>query len=325
MTDSLPPVAETEPSTLVPFFVIGAERSGTTLLRLMMDHHPQIRFGFELDFIVDYLTPNGDDPDPIQLQNSIASDRAAQLYGFEYRAERGFKEEVREFLIQDANRAENKIFGVAIHRRFADLLQYWPNARFLNLTRDPRDVAKSVIAMGWAGNTWHGSKPWLQGQVDAQELRQTLPPDHWLELHFEDLVSEPVTTLTRICEFLGSAYDPAMLTYPSDTTYPAPDASAASRWKKKLTRKEVQLVEAQVGEWLQASGYELSGEPKLEVGRWRRLLLHLQDRIYKIRFRMQRYGIRTVILFTLASRLGMNKTADRLQLKMDARDNALMR
>jgi sulfotransferase family protein len=325
MMDDLSPVAETEPSTRVPFFVIGAERSGTTLLRLMMDHHPQIRLSIEADFMVDYLTSDGDDPDPAWLKQSLALDPWILLHGFEFREGYSFKEEVREFLLKDVEQVDKKAFGVAIHRRFSKTLLYWPNARFLNLTRDPRDVAKSVIAMGWAGNTWHGSKQWLQAQAEAQELRRTLPPDRWLEIHFEDLVSEPVATLSRICEFLGFTYDPAMLTYPAHTTYSAPDSSAAWRWKKKLTRNEIRLVEAQVGDWLQASGYELSGEPKLKVGPWRRLFLHMQNRVYKIRFRCQRHGTRTVILFVLASKLGMIKVVDRLQSKMNERNNALWR
>ncbi|MDA0667092.1 MAG: sulfotransferase [Planctomycetota bacterium] len=61
MADSNSPSAAQSQIAVEPFFIIGAERSGTTLLRLMLDHHPQIRCRFESDFFVDHLTEEGDD------------------------------------------------------------------------------------------------------------------------------------------------------------------------------------------------------------------------------------------------------------------------
>ncbi len=45
-----------------PIFLVGAERSGTTLLRLMLSHHPKISFLNESEYIVDYITENGEFP-----------------------------------------------------------------------------------------------------------------------------------------------------------------------------------------------------------------------------------------------------------------------
>ena len=46
----------------VPFFLIGAERSGTTLVRLLLDHHSKIAFQFEFELAVDCVSDNGDFP-----------------------------------------------------------------------------------------------------------------------------------------------------------------------------------------------------------------------------------------------------------------------
>ncbi|MCP4093851.1 MAG: sulfotransferase [Planctomycetes bacterium] len=314
-----------ESSFQEPFFLVGAERSGTTLLRLMIDHHPLIRFRFESNFLVDYLTSAGGDPDPAELEKKLAIDRGARLHGFKVGEGLGYKEGVRQFLFHDAHQQGKSVFGAALHRRFADILHIFPNARFLNLVRDPRDVAPSVIAMGWSGNTWHASKLWINAQQEAQRLCDSLPSDRWHTLRFEDLVCKPEETLTAVSEFLGCKFDPAMLSYPEDTTYPAPDASASQRWRKKMPTKDVQLVEACVGEWLQKAGYEPSGESPRQVSNLQQSLLNIQNRFGRFRFRTRRFGFFTVVGFALSSRLGMHKTANRLQLKMQAHENSLLR
>lgn len=45
-----------------PIFLVGAERSGTTVLRLMLDHHPQIAWCYEFEYAVDQMLDNGDFP-----------------------------------------------------------------------------------------------------------------------------------------------------------------------------------------------------------------------------------------------------------------------
>ena len=167
MSDALP--------SAEPFFLIGAERSGTTLMSLMLDHHPRIHCPFESNYLVDYLTADGGDPDPVVLQQRLAMDRIARADGFKVLPGQGYKEAARAFLARCAETSGKPIFGVAIHRHSLDILQLWPQARFLNLVRDPRDVASSVIAMGWAGTFWHGSRAWVHAQEEAQELFERIP------------------------------------------------------------------------------------------------------------------------------------------------------
>jgi len=308
-----------------PFFIIGAERSGTTLLRLMLDHHPQIRCRFESDFFVDHLTADGDDPEHEQLIKNLAVDRDAQREGFSVRKELGFKAEVREFLEHDAQEMGKTCYGVAIHRRYRHLLSIWPQGRFLSLVRDPRDVAPSVIAMGWAANTWHGSALWVESQEAVAKLEADLEPGSIHHVRFEDLVSKPTQTLEGICHFLGFAYDPAMLSYPADTTYPAPDASAAERWKKKASVRDIQLVEEKVGPWLEKSGYQKSGHPPLVLSDADRSALRKQNRMGKFRFRVKRFGWFTALGSTLARKLGMTVVAKKLTLRMQKRQEKLLR
>jgi len=325
MADSNPQSTAPTATAMEPFFIIGAERSGTTLLRLMLDHHPQIRCRFESDFFVDHLTENGDDPEHEQLVKNLAIDRVARREGFTVREEHGFKAEVRAFLNRDAKEVGKPCFGVAIHRRFRHLLSIWPQGRFLNLIRDPRDVAPSVIAMGWAANTWHGSELWVDSQKEVDQLESALQPGQILHVKFEDLVCKPIETLQTICTFLGFDYDPAMLSYPEDTTYPAPDSSAAERWKTKNATRDVQLVEERVGPWLERVGYEKSEFDDIVLSNADRAALRKQNRAGKFRFRAKRFGWFTVVASGVARKLGLNGFAKHLEIRMQEKQEKILR
>lgn len=323
--DSPSPSAESQATGTEPFFLVGAERSGTTLLRLMLDHHPSIRCQFESSFLVDYLGKDGQDPIQDWVQHELAMDRVARMTGFQVRDGHGYKEEVRAFVEQARVDSGKAIGGATIHRRFPDLLHIWPEAKFINLVRDPRDVAPSVIAMGWAGNTYFGAKLWKEAQVEARQLQELVPPERFLSLRFEDLVTDPVETLTKVCGFLGLDYHEDLLSYPEDSTYPPPDASAAARWRKKLSPKEVQLAEACAGDWLEQTGYESAGHPPLKIGGFRAWLLHLQNRLGKIRFRCDRYGFPMVLNYAISHRIGLTKRSEAILLQMQERDNDFLR
>lgn len=322
---SLPPAKEFKATIAPPFFLVGAERSGTTLLRLMLDHHPSIRCQFESSFLVDYLGKDGKDPEQDWVRHELSMDRVARMTGFQVREGHGYMEEVRRFVNQATLASGKPVGGATIHRRFPDLLHIWPDAKFINLVRDPRDVAPSVIAMGWAGNTYHGARLWREAQEEAQRLKELVPADRFLSLRFEDLVCEPVETLTKVCGFLDLPYDEALLSYPEDSTYPPPDSSAAARWRKKLSPREVQFAEACAGAWLQDAGYESAGHPPVKVGGVRAQWLHLQNRLGKIRFRCDRYGFPAVFNYAISRRLGLTKRSEALLLQMQERDNDFLR
>ena len=54
--------------------------------------------------------------------------------------------------------------GATVHRHFERLRFLWPDARYIHLVRDPRDVARSVVQKGWAGNIYQASEFWIQAE-----------------------------------------------------------------------------------------------------------------------------------------------------------------
>ena len=143
-------------------FLVGSERSGTTLLRLMLDHHPEIAFEKEFDFVVTEVSDTGELPAVDAYLDWIADVRGAN-YAIDPAL--GYRELVNDFLRQKQAASGGKPHvGATIHRNFDRLRFLWPDARYIHLVRDPRDVARSVVQKGWAGNVYQGSEFWIQAE-----------------------------------------------------------------------------------------------------------------------------------------------------------------
>lgn len=325
MTDTLFSTIKDESTPVEPFFLVGAERSGTTLMGLILDHHPHIYCPYESDYLIEYLDENGGEPSPVVLQNLLSKDRIARLDGFSIREGQSYKEAARSFLREGAEASGKPLSGAIIHSHLPLLLKVWPQAKILHLIRDPRDVAPSVVTMGWAGNPWHGAQPWLRSFKEAAVLLEQVPAKRKMRLTFEDLVTDPQDALTQVCDFLGTSFDPAMLYYPESPNYGPPDASAASRWKTRMAPKDIQLIEACVGESLEAAGYRLSGQPLRKIGKLPKMRLRIQNKLGKLRFRIRRHGLMTVLSYAVNERLRRHAAANRLLRKMQDTDQALLR
>jgi hypothetical protein len=285
-----------------PIFLVGAHRSGTTLLRLMIDHHPQVSFRYESEYLTRYLTPTGEYPDLEQYRQSLKIDRGFQSNGLTWAPVASYPELVNHFLAQVQSADGKPLVGTTVHVNFAHLLKLWPQARFIFLYRDPRDVARSCIQMGWAGNLWFGVEGWLEAERMWQALKPQLQPEQALEIQYETLIREPETTLGQICRFIGVDYDPRMLSYPEDSTYEAPNPQLLNQWKKKLTPAEIQQVETRVGALLTERNYEPSGLPALTLTPAALNRLKRQSQWRRWQFRRRRYGLALTLLEALANK-----------------------
>ena len=213
-----------EPMSLIsePVFLVGAERSGTTLLRLMLDCHPQIAFHSEFEYVVDYFSDNNC-PRLNEYYECLETDRLFQSSNFVIDVNLSYPQLVNSFLVQKRDRAEKSFVGATVHRHFARLLQIWSDARFIHIVRDGRDVARSCMSMNWAGNVWTGIERWIEAEKLWSQLKETISPEQYIEIRYETLIAKPVETLTYLCNFIGTSYDPAMLGYAQTTTYDLPD------------------------------------------------------------------------------------------------------
>ena len=194
-----------------PVFLVGAERSGTTLLRLMLDSHPNITWQSESEYLVDYIDDNGNWSSFEDFYEQIMKDRV--FIGANHKIDKSlnFPDLVRSFLPRIDDGSAISVVGATCHRHFERLLFLWPKAKFIHILRDPRDVAKSSISMGWAGNVWYGVDRWISAEKSWEKLISKSASDDLFEIQYEELIESPEKKLTEICTFLGTDYHPEIL------------------------------------------------------------------------------------------------------------------
>lgn len=300
-----------------PVFLVGAERSGTTLLRLMLDHHPDIAFNLESEFLVTYIADSGAFPDVAAYRRNLAEDRVFRQSRFDIDESLEFPQLVNDLLRQKRDRDGKKVVGATVHYGFHRLRFLWPAAKYIYLLRDGRDVAPSVVGMGWAGNGYVATEWWLQAESEWSGFRRELDRSRWLEVRYEDLTADPSGQLRRICEFIGVPYSERMFDYTRTSSYSWPDAKQNFKWRRTMRPRDVRLIEARIGPHLAERGYELSSQPLMRVGRTHDTWLRLQSRLGKLRHRVGRFGLWLVARDIISRHLGWTSVRDSTRAAMD--------
>jgi hypothetical protein len=301
-----------------PFFLIGSERSGSTMCRLMLDSHPDIACNLESDFLVSQVGDDGQLPNVNAYRRFLRNDRIFRHSRFRIDAWQDYRGLVDSFLEQKRSRDNKRLVGATVHHDFHRLRHLWPEARYVYLLRDGRDVARSAVGMGWAGNSYCGADIWLKAEAQWRELRAGLQPSSYIEVRFEDLVRDPRTSLARICVFLGVEFSEEMLAYPSRSSYGAPDPRLVAQWHSAMPQRELRLLEGRLDEALRQRYYPLSDLPPLRPGPLGVWLLRQQSRILRLWARQRRYGLGLTVKEFLARRLGLHGLQTRLQQRFDA-------
>ena len=183
-----------------PVFILSSIRSGSTLLRVMLNTHSQIYAPHELHL------------GAVRVELASKYSRAAMR-------ELGLNKEGVQFLLWDrllqrelvrnnksvlVNKTPNDAF---IWRK---ILRCWPDARFIYLLRHPAAITDS-----WqkARKEWPRDKVGQDVKrymVAVQDARSQV---EGLTVRYEDITRSPERELTRICEFVGVEYEPSMVDY----------------------------------------------------------------------------------------------------------------
>lgn len=297
-----------------PIFIVGAERSGTTLLLLMLDHHPELCFPGEFDFAIRYMSA-GEPPRLEDYYEALRDDWIFQHHQLEINQELNFEELINSFLVQERVRSGKPYVGASIHFNYGNILNVWPKAKLIHLVRDPRDVASSCIQMGWAGNVWCAIERWVDSESEWDNFVSSIPAEQVFEMRFEALVENAEEVLSNICDFIGLKYSAKMLNYHENTTYSPINPKIAQKWPQKLSDREIRLIETKVGVLLNQKGYEPSGHPTLQVGPLQAWGLKLQSNYRTRIFRIRRYGFKLWLSRAMAKFLGMRSWSEKITLE----------
>ena len=303
-------------------FLVGAERSGTTLLRFMLNGHPLLGWRNEFEYAVAGVTDDGKWPPLESYYRWLSRHRVFQASRLEIDKRLDYPDLVRSFLAQTQRYAGKPRVGATVHYGFEKLPFIWPDALFIHIVRDVRDVARSNLAMAWSGNVWTATERWIEAEMAWDRLCASIPASRRLELKYEELVAQTVRVLERICAFIGIPYDPAMLEYPRYCSLRPPDPTLIGRWRTTLSQRDVELIESRAADVLLERGYALSGLKRIRVEPWMRWRLRLDDRWGRIRARTRRYGLSLVVSDFLSRRLGLEAWQEGVSFRLNALENA---
>jgi hypothetical protein len=214
-------------------FVVGVARSGTTLLRLMLDAHPDLAIPPETHFIPKLAKALGELPKSVgedelrrRALTLLTEHRRWPDFGLDpQELERRF-EEAEPFEATNALRAFYGLYAEkqgkprwgdkspSYVRRMRRVHAVLPESRFIHLIRDGRDVALSQLEVHHGNDEVADvAAEWVQGIEKARNAAGRLGDDAYLEVRYEDLVEDPQPVLERVCAHTELDFDPAMLEY----------------------------------------------------------------------------------------------------------------
>ena len=277
-------MTEHQPAGGPPVFVVGCGRSGSTLLRLMLDAHPDLAVPGESHFIPELRRRF---PDPVEPDTVTAALLRTPHFRHWSVAETTVWERVRALdhptfagLVEAAFLANADEHGA---RRWGDktpayvrsiplLHGLWPDARFVHLIRDGRDVALSYLSLHWGPDTvWSAARKWRHDVTAGIRDGQPLGTSRYLEVRYEDLVADTEETLRTICVFADLSFDRGMLDPAARRDHPtlAPAdgrafharsqeevAAGARDWRTQMATEDVRRFEAVAGALLRDLRYE---------------------------------------------------------------------
>ena len=308
-----------------PFFLIGCVRSGSTLLRLLLGHHPSICKCEEFDFSVEFVENNQSSPILSDFHYYLENHRGFRMSRYKIDKTLSYHDLLNSFLRQRQIEDARPVVGATVHQNFHKLIEIWPDAKYIYLRRDPRNVSRSFVKEGWAGTTWHGTLPWNEAETSWEHMKKMIPSKQWIEVRYEDLIVDTIGTLEVILSHIDLNFNPEMLEIEKDTTYNRPNSNEAQHWSKNAIPEEIQLVEVCAEEKLMNAGYEHSQFPILNISSLKRLQLNMRNRYNKIRFVIDRYGLLLWLLSITSRRLPLGEFRTGIQLRIDQVTNKHMK
>lgn len=316
------------PATPQPDFVIvGPLRAGTTMLRLMLHNHPRLALVGEFEESVAMLRDAGF-PNTRNYRDWLATQRVVQTRGYELPdALDSYESVVRSMWTQLADEhASAELIGCTIHSRIDRILDLWPDTKLIFLVRDPRDVCRSCVGMGWYGNAALAFPKWLEPINHWERIRPDLPDDRWTMIRYEDLLRDPESQLTKCARLLGVDYHPDMLGFHESSSYERLDPKLAEQWKHKMTPRCAELIEAQCDQRMRAYGYEPSVQSPRGASGLESVGLRLSDAWGRFRWRINRYGLPLELSWKIAKRLPItNAWRVRVRTRMNEIDHQHLR
>ena len=278
------------------FFIIGRPRSGTTLLRLLFESHPNLLIPPESPFIIIHYKKYGKITD---WNEQVISDFINDLYGTRYFDKWLIdKEELTNRLLSvkgknnfqsivlEVYKAYNSVYPKQEIKMIGDknpmyslypnrIHQLFPESKIIHITRDYRDNYLSLINVNF-------EVPivpiviyrWKYALKKMWRLKAKNPGLIY-SIRYEDLVSDPELHCRRLCDFLGIEFDPSVLSFYEKkeeaqalyagnqdlgkvhkSLFNPISTEKVDKWKSDMTPRQIKIADLVMGSTAEKAGYK---------------------------------------------------------------------
>jgi Sulfotransferase family len=263
-----------------PVFIVGAPRSGTTLLRVTLNRHSQLAVCGETHYFQRVYARRhafGDPGNPRNRERIVAAYLAIEpvrRLGMDigFLRQRMLSEGISwsalfASMIQAYAASHGKPHAgekTPQHALHVNTLREWfPDCSIIHLVRDPRAVVCSLTHMPWASRSvLMGARTWRLFNTAACSASTH---DNYVRVKYEELVAQPEEQLRRLCGHIGLEYQEALLqpdpaefdpARPVHRAYEKMTPARTALWRTELEPWQVSAIEAAAGDRMEEFGYE---------------------------------------------------------------------
>jgi len=288
-----------------PIFVVGAPRSGTTLLQYMLRSHPELSLPTaESHFFIPFYKRQH------EFTALEKKDNLRKLISEIYLSKKQFFDEDFHGIKFDLDKLTDQLYkqntttipgvinGIFSANALAQgksrwgektpyyilhletILEMFPDAKIVHIIRDGRDCALSMLERRWdlgIFNIYHAAYTWNKYVLSGKDFGNR-HPDCYFEFRYEDLLDTPEKIVKSLCQTIDLKYDSSLInfkqsTFPGRTpllTQPL-QSNNKFKWKTQMTKSDVKIFESMTHNLLSAYGYELQNHSET-ISEYRRLM-----------------------------------------------------
>ncbi|MBT8037060.1 MAG: sulfotransferase [Verrucomicrobiae bacterium] len=249
-----------------PLFILGSPRSGTTLLRLLLASHQDILVPPECGYILwnapafaDWSIRDAKNPARVdELVRAILSSKKMDTWGLDQHL---LKENIIRFG-SSYQRVCDAVIAAYAHKTgktykfwgdknnyyihyINEIASLFPDARFIHIVRDGRDVAcsyREVMELesassfkpdlpteaGEIAEQWHKNVSTVEASLSAM-----IKPKNTFRVRYEDIVTDCLPQMQGLCQWLAVDFDPNMLSFHKKNMEQGLEPSQTMDWKKR--------------------------------------------------------------------------------------------
>ena len=247
-------------------------------MKNLLRAHPNLTLPQESHFIPQYYRAYGDpnnDAEAERLAAKILASKFVRKYGLpltpaEFRHCRSYSAVVSLLYGSYARLHGKRRWGDKTPQNVTEiptLVQLFPDAQFIHMIRDGRDVAMSWLKESYEPrNLYTAATMWNNRVRAGRKDGAALPAEQYLEVYFEQFLDDPPGAMRTVCSFLNEPFHESVLT-PNPGTRGARAqisherivTSNHGKWKRSMTKRDVALFEGVAGCLLDELGYEVTG------------------------------------------------------------------